>query len=138
MPPPFGHPWIERREPFLLHVTFPAEAQDEDLVAFTQAIRKIYRTTNHELTWVLDCSRVRRVSAKQRGILAQHEEEIKPFASRYNAGLAFVIASPLVRGIITAVTWLAPLVYPHDTFADLASAESWCRGQLARAQTKAR
>ncbi len=81
-----GHPWIERREPFLLRVTFPAHAEDEELVAFTQAIRKIYRTSNHVHAWVLDCSQVRRVSAKQRGILAQHEKEIEPFALRYNAG----------------------------------------------------
>lgn len=117
-------------------MTFPAQAEDDELVAFTEAIRKIYRTTQHEVAWVLDCSQVRRVSAKQRGILAQHEEQIKPFARRYNAGLAFVIASPLVRGIITAVTWLAPLVYPHDIFADTQSAEQWCRAQLARAQSK--
>jgi hypothetical protein len=121
----------------MLRVTFPAQAEDDELVAFTLAIRTIYRTTNHEVTWILDCSRVRKVSAKQRGILAKHEEDIKPFARRYNAGLAFVIASPLVRGMITAVTWLAPLVYPHDIFADMPSAEAWCRGQLARAQARA-
>jgi hypothetical protein len=51
-------------------------------------------------------------------------------------GCAIVNRSVLVRGIITAVTWLAPPPYPLDVFADLPKAKAWLRRLLLTARAK--
>ena len=49
-------------------------------------------------------------------------------------GSAFVISSTLVRGILTAIYWVAPPVYPCDLFAYFDAACRWSLGQLAARQ----
>lgn len=45
--------------------------------------------------------------------------------TRLCQGEAYVIPSPLVRGALTAVTWLAPFKHPHRVFATMEEGEAW-------------
>ena len=47
-------------------------------------------------------------------------------------GTAFVTESSLARGLITAVSWVAPTAYPQKTFADRRTALEWGYEQLGR------
>lgn len=45
---------------------------------------------------------------------------------------AFVLASPLVRGLLTAILWISPMPAPHEIVATVAEAEAWLNERLAR------
>ena len=51
-------------------------------------------------------------------------------------GCAIVHRSAIARGVITAVTWLAPPPYPLAAFADMPKAKAWLRKLLVAARAK--
>jgi hypothetical protein len=79
---------------------------------------------------VVDASRSGVIDSAQRKLQAewmlQHERELRLFC----AGIAFVITNPLVRGALTAITWLSPLPMPSIVVDRRESAISWCRQRL--------
>lgn len=46
-------------------------------------------------------------------------------------GIAFVITSAMVRGVLTAILWLSDMPSPYTVVATLPEAEKWCEKQLA-------
>jgi hypothetical protein len=48
------------------------------------------------------------------------------------AGIAFVITSAMVRGVLTAVLWLSELPTPYTVVGSMHEAERWCEKQLAQ------
>ncbi|AKF11703.1 hypothetical protein [Sandaracinus amylolyticus] len=44
---------------------------------------------------------------------------------------AIVLPNPLLRGVMTAIHWIAPPKWPVQTFATRADALTWCQEQLA-------
>ena len=53
------------------------------------------------------------------------------------AGMGFVFSSPLLRGLLTSMLWLARPPHPVRVFADMDSATRW-GVQVARAAARAR
>lgn len=51
------------------------------------------------------------------------------------AGMAFVIDSPILRGILTAILWMSPMACPHTVVATLPEAYSWCDQTLRAASS---
>jgi hypothetical protein len=111
-------------------VRYPAVRTDEEVFEAHAAIRALYESTLRPVAWVVDASEVRDAPATQRRIVAEHEQRVRPLAERWCAGLAVVLPNALVRGFFTAVTWFAPLSYPHRTFETVDEATIWARGQL--------
>ena len=72
-----------------------------------------------------------RPSATQRRLQVEwiraNAQTIKTFCR----GGAFVLPSPVVRGIVTAIHWLSPPPYPFAIFAKKTEAIAWCRAKLA-------
>ncbi|MFW5875184.1 MAG: hypothetical protein ACOCXM_00475 [Myxococcota bacterium] len=130
MPPHSTHAWIDDREAPVYVVTYPDERSDDQVREAHAAIERIYRETDEPVAWVVDASRMRWSPATQRRIVAEHEKRVRPFAERWASGLALVITNDFVRGLFTAVTWMAPLKYPYKMFADRTSAIGWARAQL--------
>lgn len=52
------------------------------------------------------------------------------------AGVAHVIRSPLVRGVLTAVYWVSAPPFPKEVFGTRAEALDWCRSRLPSSLTK--
>ncbi len=50
-----------------------------------------------------------------------------------NLGIAFVIPSPMIRGVLKAILWIQPLPQPHVVVADMGAAHAWCKLQLEAA-----
>jgi len=50
---------------------------------------------------------------------------------RVLAGWAFVLDSPWNRGVITTISWLAPLSFPTKMFEAVDEARAWCALQLS-------
>jgi len=51
-------------------------------------------------------------------------------------GLAFVINSTVVRGVLTAVLWLSDLPAPYCVVGTVGEAEQWCRDRLAESKVQ--
>ncbi|MEM9067767.1 MAG: hypothetical protein AAGE52_04650 [Myxococcota bacterium] len=94
------------------------------------AIREVYLSTDRVIAWVVDATAVGRATAVERRIVSEHEKSVAPLARRWCAGLAVVIPNELVRGFFTAITWLAPLRYPHKVFSNRLEATAWAENQL--------
>lgn len=89
------------------------------------------------LLWLIDMRKFDplRVTAAERkqaaAIFAVHEKRLRAVS----IAEARVITSPLTRGIVTAFDWLtAANKWPCQQFGTLERAETWLRGELARAR----
>jgi hypothetical protein len=64
-------------------------------------------------------------NALQRQKLANHVRVNTPKIRRWVRGVGVVLSSPLTRGIVTALFWVAPPPVPHRIFATRAEADAW-------------
>lgn len=72
------------------------------------------------------------LDGKQRKQMGDHITSNRARLERWHAAAAIVAPSPVIRGIITAVNWLAPPPFPQRSFASAVEAERWLREMLAR------
>jgi hypothetical protein len=70
--------------------------------------------------------------ASQRRLQAEWMKLNEAAIRRGTAGLAFVIPSALVRGVLTAILWLQPLACPHVVTSSFDEGMRWARKQLER------
>jgi hypothetical protein len=132
----FTHSWLDDSQWPLLVVTYPADPPLEDVVSVFSEVDAFYKRNSDHFAWVVDASRVQHTEAKARKATSEHEARSKDHMRQFNCGTAFIIKSTLVRGILTAIFWLAPPAYPYEIFSDLASARDWSLRQL-RSRTQA-
>ncbi len=101
---------------------------DQYLAAMTNVINRSEKTLT-----ILDARHAIRNPASQRkkqaDWLKTHEARLR----QYSLGTAFVITSPFVRGVLTAILWLQPLPNDYTVVATLEEAEAWAARQLAAA-----
>jgi hypothetical protein len=126
------HPWISNELIPIYRWTFPAQADDEELMACLRARNEWARRARHHFAWIIDLSNVTRATATQRRAVSEHLKRHEEFSARWNVGSALIVPSPWLRGLVTAVFWISPPRYPHATFSDPGEAERWARWQLAR------
>jgi hypothetical protein len=82
---------------------------------------------------IMDATRSTSTPAKQRSLQAEWMKANHAKLERYSVGTAFVMTSPVVRGMLTAILWLQPLAAPHTVVATRREADVWVREQLRRA-----
>ena|SRR5579863_2818926 len=58
---------------------------------------------------------------KQARWMDEHEAELK----RLSVGIAFVIPSPMIRGVLRAILWLRPMPQPYNICETMPSALDW-------------
>ena len=78
-----------------------------------------------------DSRRGRSASALIRKMQADWQRDNGPLLGRYGAGVAFVIDSPLVRGLLRAIMWMSRIPSPYVVTATRAEAEEWLESRLA-------
>lgn len=125
------HPWFDHSRAPLLVQRYPHNTSDEELLAFTAAVETYMTAHRSPFAWVVDASALVHATARQRQLMSEFEKRTADHDRRYCLGTALVVAGPVARGIITAVYWLSPPVYPYRTFAKWDEAETWARAQLA-------
>lgn len=126
------HPWISNRRMPIYRCTFPAAATTDELQGFFHARDVWAARVRYHFAWVFDLSKITKAPATHRKALAEHIKRHEEFSARWNAGAALVVPSPWLRGLVTAVFWVSPPKYPHETFAETLEAERWARKQLDR------
>ena len=93
-----------------------------DRVAATQA-RALGE--GRQIALIYDASKGYSASARIRKRQAQWIEEHKDATRVACAGIAFVIDSVVVRGVLTAILWMSELNAPHKVFATSEAANAW-------------
>jgi hypothetical protein len=77
----------------------------------------------HEKVRAWDSAMVRRQAAWMKANADRIREK--------SLGVALVVTSPLLRGLLRAILWIQPMPQAHRVFADIPSALAWLSERLA-------
>ena len=102
---------IEPSGSTLVVVTWSGQATDADFESFF-ADQRALLARRMPYVQIADASRAQVMSSTQRRLMAQFSTETSDAAARLCKGTAVVISSTLVRGAMTAVSWLVKFPYP--------------------------
>lgn len=125
-----------------VHVTdeyFPlvyVTAEDADAGEWGRAMDDIERIYQRREPFVhlSDTSEVRSMpSPKLRRLLADRARDLRPLVVRYSLGDARIVTSGVVRGAMTAISWIYSHPAPLKYFGTLGEGLDWCIGQLEQA-----
>jgi hypothetical protein len=122
-------PVIERQLSPVIIVRWPAELSSDEVRAHFEEVRAILRDGRR--AFVIDMRAAKPASASLRKLAASDLYEIFADLGRmYIAGVAHVIDSPIVQGLLTAVYWLSPPPFPTLNTRDEHEAVSWAHETL--------
>jgi hypothetical protein len=125
------HSWFESQHAPIIIMRFPDHFRDDELEEALRAVTEwLLESVDRPFGFIVDMQRPLVVSAKQREMMAACEKAYAHVDRRYNGGQAVIVSNPLIRGVVTAIYWIAPPVYPVKTLASMAQAMSWLRPQL--------
>ena len=69
-------------------------------------------------------------SAKQRKMFSEAEARMQPRDKLFCVGTAVALTAPVIRGVVTAIYWLTPRVYPYTRCKTAAEASTWAERVL--------
>jgi hypothetical protein len=122
----------DTRRPLIV-VTFVGSATDAEFDAYLDAMATSVLARRERTVTLLDATRSDATPAAQRRRQAEwlktHDAELR----RYSLGTAFVIRSPIVRGVLTAILWIQPMSVPYTVVATRNEGEAWAAEMLSRA-----
>jgi len=111
----------DRHFPLVVNI-IPERIRAEQLPAFFAKSEAVLRRRQPYVT-ITDATACRELpNAMVRKALADWSKEFDPLMKQYTLGSAIVITSPLVRGGLTALFWLAPPPYPQQVVPTLPEA----------------
>lgn len=114
----------------LVTMRLEGEMGDELAQAHIAAVRSLL-DRNHRFALIRIPNVNRPPNAGQRRMMVEHLTTDRARLARLCVGAAFVITSPVVRGGLTAILWVAPMPHPHIIVGAQAEAEAWCRQRIA-------
>lgn len=124
------HPWVSHKHVPIYEWTFPREASYEELTAFTEAREAWAERAQYPVAWVVELSNLSKANAKQRRMFAEHLKRFEAHDITWNGGSALIVPRAWLRGLVTAVFWIAPPKFPHQAFAKRTDALEWAQIQL--------
>ena len=121
----------ESRWPLVV-VTFDGDATDDEYRAYmNERTAQLARREKHAT--ILDGRTCGAMPPSQRKMQADWQREHAELVRQYTLGLAFLIQSPVLRGVLTAVLWMQPLSAPHHVAGTWPEAERWTIERLRAA-----
>lgn len=118
--------------PHLYLQAIPARVSDADLAAFLAELQRASPTLDRPHAWIADFAGIESTTATQRRMFAEHQVAVEAVDRAHNAGAAIVIPNAMVRGVVTAVYWIKPPVYPYQFVQRLDEALVWVTDSLKR------
>jgi hypothetical protein len=118
--------------PFVISVVPP----DASAEFFERYFVKLRALAGREQPWVhiVDIRQVVKLpDAKVRNLLAENSKLLDPLSKKYNLGTATLMKSALARGVLTAIHWINPPVYPWAVVATPEEGVEYLRGCLIKA-----
>jgi hypothetical protein len=122
----------ESRFPIVV-VTFTGNATDAEFSDYLASMTAMMvRRGTHNVT-ILDARKSGVTPPKQRKMQGEWLKANKERLERQSLGSAFVIDSPLVRGVLTAILWIAPMPQAHIVVSTIEEAEAWAHRRVREA-----
>jgi len=113
----------------VLHVSSPLQFNDAAFNAYlAQMGAYLERKQPHVI--VFDATKTQLMSASQRLAQANWLKANRPALQQFCLGVAFVIDSMVVKGMLSAILMFAPLPYDHVVVKSLSEAEAWAHKQF--------
>jgi hypothetical protein len=113
----------------LLIITFTGAATDREYEVFLEArTAHLARRERHAI--ILDGRACGPMPPSQRKLQADWQREYAELARRFTLGVAFLSASPIMRGVLTAILWMQPIASPYTVLSTWAEAERWTAERL--------
>lgn len=133
-----NHPWIlSHFHDHVFEMAMPPRSSDEEIDEFCRAHVAWARAHMHPHAHMFDMRHATTLTAKQRRRYSQHVEDMHAAGDTYwNVGVAYVAESPLVRGAITAVFWIAPPPFPYKVVSTPEEGRRWVEQQLSRGRLR--
>ncbi len=113
----------------LVCVTLPPAATDDEVREYLDALR-VLRERREPYALIIDANASRGFTPKQRRLQADYIDSGIELSRRYLKAFAFVAASPVQRGMLTAVFWLIRPAWPHEVFRSMDEAKAWARSRV--------
>ncbi len=119
----------ESRAPLMV-ITSEGDSSDADFDAYLARMAQLLQR-RQRYAILFDARRAARPTPKQRHKQADWMKTHAAALRANNAGIAFVIDNPVVRGALTAILWLQPMPAPHKIVATPEQGERWLCELLA-------
>jgi hypothetical protein len=116
----------------LVTVTFVGQVAEYEFDRYLQTMSRVLQRRAKNAI-VFDARRAANPNATQRSKQAAWLKSHRDPIEKYSCGSAFVIASAIIRGGLTAILWVAPIPGEHTVVATLAEGETWAIGRLSAA-----
>jgi hypothetical protein len=115
----------------LVEVTWPTKAVSDE--EFQRAVGELSAFSHRKQRFVTlhRAIKAARPTPNQRAFAAKQQAADAPVSRRWLCGVAVVVNSPLLAGVVTAINWLIPSPYPLRTFSSLNEAKAWLDTRLA-------
>lgn len=126
-----SHPWISELAPSLFLQVIPPTFNDSELAAFVAALEVLVGSQRAPFAWVVMADAILSTSARQRKMMADADARMQPQDKKFCAGTAIVLTSSVARGVVTAVYWLTPPVYPYVICPTEAAGRAWAQARLS-------
>jgi hypothetical protein len=127
---PLVHPWIDQSRAPIYELTFPKQASLEEVAALCSARERWAQRANYRVAWVVNLTGIMEATARQRTLFSEHLKRFEPHDVAYNQGSALIVPNAFVRGIVTAIFWMKPPLFPNECFATIEEARAWAGQQL--------
>lgn len=125
----------------LVIVTYSGVPRDDEFDDYLKRLSINLERAQRErikIAMVFDATESAGPNAKHRARQAEWMKEHEALSKLHSAGYAFIIPSSFLRGVLTAILWLAPMPAPHVIVASLAEGERWCRQRLSQGDVDVR
>lgn len=110
----------------IVRVKLPPAQSDDEVRQYLEELRAL-RERRQPYALIIDANESRGFSAAQRKMQADYIESGLELSRRYLKAFAFVSASSIQRGMMTAIFWLRKPEWPHRFFATFDEAKEWAR-----------
>lgn len=124
-------PSIERQGR-LVSVRFLGGVTDDELRAMLDALEGFIGDPTLRPAFVFDVSKGVVPPAAQRRTMGEWLRRHSPTIGRHCVAAAYVLPNPGLRGMLTAILWIAPHPIPHRVCKTAAEGRAWARSQLQR------
>ena len=124
----------ESHWPVLIIRPKPVEMTLEQLDAALEHYDAVLERRRASYAVVFDHRDVKYLRAAHRTRIAEYNKRHEARARAYCRGSAFVIHSPIVRGMMTAILWIKKPPAETRVFEDFAEAKTWAGEQVREHQ----
>ena len=121
---------IDESEAPLYVVRFEGVPTDAQFKAYLDHVLRItQRGEMHAM--VYDATLAGWIPPSQRRLQADWMREHDQLNRDLTVCMSFVLPSPLLRGVLTAILWLQPMPCPHNVVSTLEAGLRFCRARLS-------